>query len=221
MVRRDFRYPSLFGSDMKPRKLSAACHKAFQSHGMQETAGGPCSSRAFDQLAQIAKMTGIFCTPSSHPPVPPRNHKKVPADPYPATPGASLVRLCPQACRRAVPKANPEGCQGARIGCFAERIQVAVDCFRRGRDVRSPARDLPQRERRHMAALSRRRWTCFRPTQSQRVCRRSGDDNRARRLSRKRQSGSRASSRYPPDRQSGRWGLTGGWSCDLGEGGGK
>ena len=72
------------------------------------------------------------------------------------------------------------------------------------KDVQSPARDLPQRERRQMVAVSGRRWTRLRLAQSQRVFRRNGDQNRTRRLSRKRQSGPRASSACPPDRQAGR-----------------
>ncbi len=69
---------------------------------------------------------------------------------------------------------NPEGWQAATIGCLAERSRSRLIVFRGGRDVRPAARDLPQRERRPMVALSRTRWTCFRVTQSQRVVRRNG-----------------------------------------------
>src|SRR4030081_2072718 len=101
----------------------------------------------------------------------------------------------------------PSRAWAERIG-VRERIPVAFHCFHGGGDVRPTARDLPQRERRQMVALSRRRWTCFHLTQSQPVFRRNSDQNRARRLSRKRQSGSRASSACPADRHSRRRRLT-------------
>src|SRR6267378_5544298 len=58
-----------------------------------------------------------------------------------------------------------------------------------------------------MVALSRGRWPRLRPAQSERVLRRNGDEDRTRRLCRKRQSGTRASSARAPDRQSRRQGL--------------
>src|ERR1035437_3978525 len=124
------------------------------------------------------------------------------------TPGAPLVRLCSEG-RQTPPTAENEILRAGKwqgLDC-AERMRVAVGCSPGGRDVRSSARDLPQRERRQMVSLPRRRQPRLCPAQSQRVIRRNGDEDRTRRLSRKGQSGSRASSARQPDRQSRRRGL--------------
>src|SRR5438874_2314535 len=82
--------------------------------------------------------------------------------------GASLLRGLSETGQRG--KRTPDGWRLARNEGGSPLVGSAE-----ARDVRSPARDLPQRERRPMVALSRRRWTCFRLTQSQPVFRWNGD----------------------------------------------